>query len=57
MEVDILAYDGVLHVQVRLFGVNDEELRSIRIRTAISHTHYTSSVVLVSVCVSDETSE
>ena len=44
--VDSLAYNGVLHIKVRLLGVDDEELRSIGIWATIGHAHYSTSIVL-----------
>ena len=44
--VDSLAYNGVLHIKVRLFGVDDEELRAIGIWATVSHAHYSTSIVL-----------
>ncbi len=50
---DSLANGGVLHVQVRLFRVDDEELRTVGIWSTIGHGYYpTSSMLYVeNVCV------
>lgn len=45
--IDSLSYDGVLHIKVGLFGVDDEELRAIGIRTTASHAHNSTNIVLL----------
>lgn len=42
----LLSNDGELHVQVRLSGVSDEELRTNGVWTTVSHGYNPSYIVL-----------